>query len=88
MQYRATLVSHELIDQLNTALNTRIVIEQAKGVVAESRDLDMHRAFAALRRHARSHNLRLSDVAAAVVSGTLRPSSLTLAPPPGQRPTG
>ena len=76
LQYRATIGSHELIDQLNTALNTRIVIEQAKGIVAERRQLDMERAFAALRGHARNHNLRLADVAAAVVAGTLTPSSL------------
>ncbi|HSL59114.1 MAG TPA: GAF and ANTAR domain-containing protein [Acidimicrobiales bacterium] len=77
LQYRATIGSHELIDQLNTALNTRIVIEQAKGIVAERRQLDMERAFAALRGHARNHNLRLADVAKAVVAGTLRPSSLS-----------
>ncbi|MFN3220132.1 MAG: ANTAR domain-containing protein [Acidimicrobiales bacterium] len=76
LQYRATIGAHELIDQLNTALNTRIVIEQAKGVVAERRQLDMAGAFDVLRHHARSNNLRLADVAAAVVAGTLAPSSL------------
>lgn len=79
LQYRATLQAHELVDQLNTALNTRIVIEQAKGVVAEREKLDMEHAFAVLRGHARNHNLRLADVAAAVVNGTLDPSALTSA---------
>lgn len=76
LQYRATIGSRELVDQLNTALNTRIVIEQAKGVVAERQQLDMERAFTTLREYARRHNLRLSDVCAAVVSGTLTPSTL------------
>jgi transcriptional regulator with GAF, ATPase, and Fis domain len=79
LQYRATIGSNELIDQLNTALNTRIVIEQAKGIVSERRKLDMEQAFAALRRYARRQNLRLSDVAAAVVAGTIEPSSLETA---------
>lgn len=80
LQYRATIASHELIDQLNTALNTRIVIEQAKGIVAERQQVDMEHAFAALRAHARNANLRLSDVAAAVVSGSLKPASFRQAP--------
>jgi GAF domain-containing protein len=85
LQYRATIGSHELIDQLNTALNTRIVIEQAKGIVAERQQLDMERAFAALLGYARNNNLRLSDVAAAVVAGTLTPSNLNSAPVPRRR---
>ncbi len=87
LQYRATIGSRELVDQLNTALNTRIVIEQAKGVVAERQQLDMEGAFAALRGYARYNNLRLSDVSAAVVSGTLTPSSLTSVPPARQQTT-
>jgi AmiR/NasT family two-component response regulator len=76
LQYRATLESHELLDQLNTALTTRIVIEQAKGIVAQHEQLNMEQAFAALRGHARNNNLRLADVAAAVVAGTLNSSAL------------
>lgn len=87
LQYRATMGSHELIDQLNTALNTRIVIEQAKGIVSERQQLDMERAFAALLGYARNNNLRLSDVAAAVVAGTLTPSRLKPVAAPGQRNT-
>lgn len=85
LQYRATIRSHELIDQLNTALNTRVVIEQAKGIISERQQLDMDRAFAALREYARNNNLRLSDVAAAVVAGILKPSSLRQISPPGHR---
>jgi AmiR/NasT family two-component response regulator len=57
-------------------LNSRIVIEQAKGMVAERLDLDMEQSFAVLRGHARNHNLRLVDVAEAVIAGTLAASAL------------
>lgn len=76
LQFRATVGTQELIDQINTALNTRVVIEQAKGVIAEREQLDMERSFATLRQYARDNNLRLSDVAAAVVAGTLTPSTM------------
>ncbi|HVF14488.1 MAG TPA: GAF and ANTAR domain-containing protein, partial [Acidimicrobiales bacterium] len=59
LQHRAVQDAQILNQQLSQALNTRIVIEQAKGVVAENADLDMEQAFARLRRHARNHNLRL-----------------------------
>lgn len=53
--------------QLQTALTSRVVLEQAKGVLAQLGDLPMQDAFAVLRRYARDHNLRLSDLAQAVV---------------------
>jgi len=55
--------------QLNHALNSRIIIEQAKGMLAERMDLDMEQAFKTLRFHARTNNLRLTDVARDVVDG-------------------
>ena len=51
-------------------------IEQAKGVIAERAGLDMEQAFAALRTHSRSQNLRLVDVARGVIDGTLSPAEL------------
>ncbi|HEY3606902.1 MAG TPA: ANTAR domain-containing protein, partial [Pseudonocardiaceae bacterium] len=54
-------------EQLQTALNSRVIIEQAKGLVSERYGLDMDGAFAALRGYARSHNLKLSDVARSVI---------------------
>lgn len=57
--------------QLQSALNSRIAIEQAKGVIAERHQLDMDAAFALLRTYARSSNKTLSSVAADVVAGTL-----------------
>jgi transcriptional regulator with GAF, ATPase, and Fis domain len=57
--------------QLQTALTSRVVIEQAKGVLAQQGNTDMADAFAVLRRYSRDHNLRLTDVASATVSRTL-----------------
>jgi GAF domain-containing protein len=82
LQHRAASEASVLNEQLSRALNTRIVIEQAQGMIAERRDLDMERAFTTLRSHARSHNLRLADVAADVIDGRLPMSALDLTPPP------
>jgi GAF domain-containing protein len=57
-----------LAEQLQAALNSRIVIEQAKGVLAERANCDMETAFATLRSTARRHNTRLSDLAGEVVA--------------------
>jgi GAF domain-containing protein len=76
LQYRAALHSQVLNDQLQHALNSRVVIEQAKGMMAERKELDMEQAFAVLRLYARSHNRRLSDVARDVIVGTLSSTAL------------
>jgi hypothetical protein len=60
LQQRAIHDSTILADQLHTALNSRIVIEQAKGVLSAHAAVDMHHAFTALRDYTRSHQLRLS----------------------------
>ena len=57
--------------QLNTALESRVVLEQAKGLLAYSGGLDMPGAYAALRRYARDHNLKLAEVARALVARSL-----------------
>lgn len=76
LQHRAVLETQVVNEQLQGALNSRISVEQAKGVVAERADLDMEQAFARLRRHARNHNLRLTDVAGAISSKAIPVSSL------------
>lgn len=58
--------------QLQAALDSRIVIEQAKGKVAEQLGVDVGTAFELLRSHARSHQARLRTVAEEVVDGRLR----------------
>jgi AmiR/NasT family two-component response regulator len=69
LQHRATSEAKLLNEQLSEALNTRIVIEQAKGMIAQQRGVDMGAAFTILRDHARAHNLRLADLAHDVVDG-------------------
>ena len=59
------------VQQLQTALDSRIVIEQAKGILAERHGEDVDVAFERLRGHSRSHSRRLHDVAHDVVAGTL-----------------
>jgi GAF domain-containing protein len=80
LQHRATLEAQVVNQQLQHALNSRIVIEQAKGMVAEREHLNMEQAFSALRNHARNHNLRLVDVAEAVIGGSLAASALDRVP--------
>ena len=69
LQHRAALEAKILNEQLTEALNTRIVIEQAKGMIAQQRGVGMEAAFTALRNHARTHNLRLADIARDVTDG-------------------
>ncbi len=71
LQHQTSLNSKLLNDQLSNALNSRIIIEQAKGMVSQATTCDMDQAFARLRRYARNHNERLTDVATRIVDGTL-----------------
>jgi GAF domain-containing protein len=73
VQHRASAEARRLNEQLSGALTSRIVIEQAKGVLAERAGVDLAEAFSRLRSYARSNNLRLTDVAMAVVDGILDP---------------
>lgn len=56
-------------EQLQTALDSRIVIEQAKGKLSESSDLSMDEAFEAIRNHARNNGLTVRSVAKAIIDG-------------------
>jgi hypothetical protein len=73
VQDRAAADNAAVRDQLQVALTSRIAIEQAKGILSQVGNLEMKQAFDALRGYARSRGLRLSDVAADVVSRTLPP---------------
>ena len=81
LQHRAALEAQTVNEQLNHALNSRVIIEQAKGMVAERQGLNMEEAFTRLRSYARSHNLRLVDVANDVIFGGLVASDLDPPPP-------
>ena len=78
--HQRAMARHEVIaEQLQAALNSRIVIEQAKGFLAERLGVTVEEAFVTLRDYARSHNRKLTVVADQVISGQLR-----LAPSPGR----
>jgi AmiR/NasT family two-component response regulator len=62
--------------QLQAALESRVVIEQAKGIVAERNHISVDDAFKLLRSHARSHNRKLHEAANDVITGKLSADQL------------
>jgi transcriptional regulator with GAF, ATPase, and Fis domain len=85
--------SDTLNEQLQAALNSRVVIEQAKGKLAERLGVEMDQAFSLLRDRARTSNTRLSDLAQAFIDGTdtlagLNASKSRLRMPAGGQPDG
>ena len=68
LQERAISRGDLLAEQLQTALNSRVIIEQAKGTVAQSRNITVTDAFTLIRSYARSKNLKLGDVATTIVT--------------------
>ena len=66
-------------EQLQFALDSRIIIEQAKGMVAEHAHIDMATAFERIRTCARDSNTKLTDLAAHIVEGQLDLDTLTVA---------
>jgi transcriptional regulator with GAF, ATPase, and Fis domain len=71
-----------LVNQLQTALDSRVLIEQAKGVLAERRTINPDEAFSLLREHARGHHQRLAELANTVVDGTAPAELLGVTAPP------
>jgi len=76
LQHRTSLDAKTLNDQLSFALNSRIIIEQAKGMVSQATSSDMDGAFGRLRAHARNHNLGLTEVANMVVTHEISATDL------------
>ena len=68
LQERSIARAEALTEQLQGALNSRIVIEQAKGALARIEGISVDEAFEVIRRRARSQRMRLVDVATAVLS--------------------
>ncbi|MFC4943206.1 GAF and ANTAR domain-containing protein [Pseudonocardia sp. GCM10023141] len=68
---RAVRHGEVLNEQLQSALNSRVIIEQAKGVLTQKGNLSMDAAFDRLRSFARNRNMRLSEVARQVVEADL-----------------
>lgn len=71
LQERALFEAERRSEQLQRALDSRIVIEQAKGMLAERRGLRPGEAFTVLRTHARSNNLKLREVCRLLLEGEL-----------------
>jgi GAF domain-containing protein len=63
--------------QLQHALDSRVIIEQAKGMIAEHESIAMDAAFALIRKFARVNNLPLTETAGNLVAGLLTVDSLT-----------
>lgn len=71
LQSQALVDAQGLSRQLQDALTSRVIIEQAKGVIAEQAQVDMDEAFRRLRSHARHHHELLTEVAQLVIDGAL-----------------
>jgi GAF domain-containing protein len=75
LQERAVRQQEVVAGQLQVALNSRVIIEQAKGVLAERLQLTPDEAFVILRRYARDHNHPLTELSGDVIRGTARITS-------------
>ncbi|MEW2387053.1 ANTAR domain-containing protein [Streptomyces venezuelae] len=72
LQHRQTMLAKdEIIGQLETALESRIVIEQAKGVLVSRLGIDADEALARLRGHARARRQKLTELAAEIAHGSV-----------------
>lgn len=76
LEERSVHRAEEATAHFQRALESRVLIEQAKGVVSENLHVDMSTAFELLRGSARRHNRKLTEVAEAVVTGYLSPADL------------
>jgi len=82
LHQRAVRQHEVLTEQLQSALNSRIVIEQAKGVLAERAGIQVGQAFELMRAYSRSQGQLLRETADAVIAGDVDSTQLR-----GSRPT-
>ncbi|MFS0866383.1 ANTAR domain-containing protein [Microbacterium sp. 179-B 1A2 NHS] len=78
LQERAIHRAGDLNSQLQAALDSRVVIEQAKGVVSQRTGLRIDEAYAPIRAYARAHQQPLHEVAAKIVRRDIDPSTLLI----------
>ena len=76
IQQQSLTAAETLTEQLQGALSSRVVVEQAKGLVSRSLDVGVDEAFAMIRSYSRSNGLRLSEVALALLNRELDPDLL------------
>jgi hypothetical protein len=86
LQERSIRHQEILTEQLQSALNSRVLIEQAKGLLAERLGQTMEVSFAALRGYAHRQNVKLSDVARSVIDGRTNADDLLGLPAPRHEP--
>ncbi|MGO4679357.1 GAF and ANTAR domain-containing protein [Microbacterium sp. 2MCAF23] len=77
LQQRISAHAQVVAEQLQRALDSRVLIEQAKGAIAQTNGTSMDESFAVLRRYAREHNLTLHALAEAITNRSLPVSALT-----------
>ncbi|WP_251439824.1 GAF and ANTAR domain-containing protein [Microbacterium sp. USTB-Y] len=80
LQQRVSAHAQVVAEQLQRALDSRVLIEQAKGAVAQASGTSMDESFALLRRYARDRNLTLHALAEAITNRSLPVSELTISP--------
>lgn len=81
LQQRSAYRTAMLAERLQRALNSRVIIEQAKGVLAERHGMSMEAAFDSLRTYARAQNIKLTELAFTVVHNDFDPASVRGQPP-------
>jgi GAF domain-containing protein len=86
LQAKAIQDAQQRDDQLQHALDSRVVIEQAKGMLAERAHIDMDTAFNWIRTRARSSNTQLTTIAARIITGELAPSDIAAKPSTLRKP--
>ena len=85
LQQRIATESQVVAEQLQKALDSRVLIEQAKGALSQALGMSMDQAFVALRAYARNHNVTLSALSSSITSRELSAQEV-VAQPSSARP--